>query len=76
VRSSRPIALALVFAITFGAAAPASAAPLRRVVRLVMRFVEARHVVDQARDLRARPRVPGEPPPHGPRTPPPGKPRR
>ena len=48
------LALALVAALTLAATVPASAGPLRRAVRLVVRFVEARQAVDRARDLRER----------------------
>lgn len=46
--------MALVTALLLAAGWPASAGPLRRAVRLVVRFVEARQAVDRARDLRER----------------------
>jgi len=49
-----PVAMALVTALLLAAGTPASAGPLRRAVRLVVRFVEARQAVDRARDLRER----------------------
>jgi hypothetical protein len=54
VTSRAAVAVALVTALLLAPVTPASAGPLRRVVRLAVRFVEARQAVDRARELRER----------------------
>jgi hypothetical protein len=49
-----PLVIALVMATAFGGGAPASAGPLGKAVRLVVRLVEARRAVDRARGLHER----------------------